>query len=188
MKYFLDTEFIEDGRTIDLISIGIVAEDGREFYAVSRECRVRMASGWVWENVLHPMGVYSIEDWTANPGDPSVSPRLRDTLLAQMSRPAIANAIIDFMVDPVSPPEIWADYGAHDFVAFGQLMSMSGRDTHNPMTDCYPRGFPWYYNEIRQLESFVGGDLSQVSRQDEHNAISDARWAKAAWEALQSEV
>lgn len=30
MRYFLDCEFIEDGRTIDLISIGIVAEDGRE--------------------------------------------------------------------------------------------------------------------------------------------------------------
>jgi hypothetical protein len=29
MKYYYDTEFIEDGRTIDLISIGIVAEDGR---------------------------------------------------------------------------------------------------------------------------------------------------------------
>jgi hypothetical protein len=30
MRYWLDTEFIEDGKTIDLISIGIVAEDGRE--------------------------------------------------------------------------------------------------------------------------------------------------------------
>ncbi len=30
MRYFLDTEFYEDGKTIDLISIGIVAEDGRE--------------------------------------------------------------------------------------------------------------------------------------------------------------
>ncbi len=37
MKFFLDTEFIEDGRTIDLVSIGVVAEDGREFYAVSTE-------------------------------------------------------------------------------------------------------------------------------------------------------
>lgn len=38
MKYFFDTEFHEDGRTIDLISIGIVAEDGREYYAINREC------------------------------------------------------------------------------------------------------------------------------------------------------
>lgn len=33
MRYFYDTEFVEDGRTIDLISIAVVAEDGREFYA-----------------------------------------------------------------------------------------------------------------------------------------------------------
>lgn len=46
MKYFIDTEFIEDfhkplfGKRrhyIDLISIGIVAEDGREYYAISNE-------------------------------------------------------------------------------------------------------------------------------------------------------
>lgn len=57
MKYFLDTEFIEgpqDKRflgfkigetkpTIDLISIGIVCEDGRQLYEVSREFNVREA-------------------------------------------------------------------------------------------------------------------------------------------------
>lgn len=35
MRYFFDTEFYEDGKTIDLVSIGIVAEDGRELYAVN---------------------------------------------------------------------------------------------------------------------------------------------------------
>lgn len=34
MKYFFDIEFLEDGRTIELISIGIVAEDGSEYYTV----------------------------------------------------------------------------------------------------------------------------------------------------------
>lgn len=33
MRYFYDTEFVEDGRTIDLISIAVVCEDGREYYA-----------------------------------------------------------------------------------------------------------------------------------------------------------
>lgn len=51
MKYFLDTEFLEGPQprkllgftigetkpTIDLISIALVAEDGREFYAVSKD-------------------------------------------------------------------------------------------------------------------------------------------------------
>ena len=37
MRYFYDTEFIEDGETIELVSFGVVAEDGREFYAVSSD-------------------------------------------------------------------------------------------------------------------------------------------------------
>ena len=36
-RYFYDCEFIEDGRTVDLVSIGVVDEFGREFYAVSTE-------------------------------------------------------------------------------------------------------------------------------------------------------
>ena len=37
VRYFYDCEFIEDGQTIDLVSIGVVDENGREFYAVSTE-------------------------------------------------------------------------------------------------------------------------------------------------------
>lgn len=52
MKYFLDTEFLEGTQktwfdfskpTIDLISIGIVAEDGREYYAISNEFNLKEA-------------------------------------------------------------------------------------------------------------------------------------------------
>ena len=52
MRYFYDTEFIEDGRTIELISIGVVAEDGREYYAVSTEFDPERAGSWVRANVL----------------------------------------------------------------------------------------------------------------------------------------
>jgi hypothetical protein len=37
VRYFYDTEFIDDGYNIELISIGVVAEDGREYYAISTE-------------------------------------------------------------------------------------------------------------------------------------------------------
>jgi hypothetical protein len=46
MKYWMDTEFIERPYTIDLISIGLVAEDGREFYAESSEVDWTKASHW----------------------------------------------------------------------------------------------------------------------------------------------
>ena len=58
MKYFLDTEFTEGPQkekfpislfrkntppTIDLISIGIVSEDGREYYAISKDFNLKEA-------------------------------------------------------------------------------------------------------------------------------------------------
>ena len=46
MDYFYDTEFIEDGQTIDLVSIGIVASDGREYYAVSTDADLSRANPW----------------------------------------------------------------------------------------------------------------------------------------------
>lgn len=51
MKYWLDTEFIERPPTIDLISIALVAEDGREFYAESSEVDWSKASLWTQQNV-----------------------------------------------------------------------------------------------------------------------------------------
>ena len=37
MRICFDTEFIEDGRTIDLLSIGLVREDGATYYAEPAE-------------------------------------------------------------------------------------------------------------------------------------------------------
>ena len=52
VRYFYDTEFIDNGRIIDLISIGVVAEDGREFYAVSTEFDPESAGRWVRSHLL----------------------------------------------------------------------------------------------------------------------------------------
>src|SRR5271167_2988029 len=51
MKYWLDTEFIERRYVLDLISVGLVAEDGREFYAESSEVDWTKASEWTLQNV-----------------------------------------------------------------------------------------------------------------------------------------
>jgi hypothetical protein len=51
VKYWIDTEFIAHPYSIDLISIGVVAEDGREFYAESSEVDWSKANRWTLENV-----------------------------------------------------------------------------------------------------------------------------------------
>lgn len=96
MRLFFDTEFIEDGKTIDLISIGIVAADGRELYCESSEFDASKAGPWVKENVLpHLLGKGAL-----------------------LTRAQIARRVADFA--GVSP-EFWADYGAYDWVVLCQL-------------------------------------------------------------------
>jgi hypothetical protein len=59
MRFYLDTEFNERGPAypIELISIGIVREDGREFYGVlSDGWDEAHCNGWVRANVLPHLG------------------------------------------------------------------------------------------------------------------------------------
>ena len=98
MRFFYDTEFVEDGVTVDLVSIGVVAEDGREYYAVSTEFDGSRAVPWVRENVL---------DQLPPPADPSW--RDRATIRAELE---------DFLGPE---PVLWAWYGAYDHVVLAQL-------------------------------------------------------------------
>ena len=67
MKYFYDTEFLEGTQktwwqfgnskpTIDLISIGIVCEDGREYYAISKDFNLKEAWNRYDEKIQHFSG------------------------------------------------------------------------------------------------------------------------------------
>lgn len=64
MRFYLDTEFHEYSKramlgkkidTIELISIGIVSEDGKEYYAIANDFNFSAAwkNEWLRENVLH---------------------------------------------------------------------------------------------------------------------------------------
>ena len=63
VRYFYDTEFIDNGRTIELISIGVAAEDGREYYAISTEFDPERAGSWVRKHVLPKLPSPSSQLW-----------------------------------------------------------------------------------------------------------------------------
>jgi hypothetical protein len=156
MKYFYDTEFIEDGKTIDLISIGIVAEDGRTYYAISTEFYPKKASQWVIDNVLSKLP----PRWVTEQD----SPRTREESNAWKTRKQIKEDIIAFIGE--DKPEFWAYYADYDHVALCQLFGK--------MMDL-PKGYPMYTNDIKQLCNYKGNP--QLPKTDnEHNALDDAKW------------
>jgi hypothetical protein len=101
LKYWIDTEFIELPYTIDLISIGLVAESGQEFYAESNEVDWAPASQWTLQHVR-----------------PQLDGR-------GMPREEIGYAVRRF-TDGDHAPEFWGYFPAHDWVAFCWLFGGLG--------------------------------------------------------------
>jgi hypothetical protein len=161
VKYWLDTEFIEDGKTIDLISIGIVSEDGQEYYAISTEFDESKASDWVKENVISQLEPHN------QGGTTFWKPRLH-----------IKEDIIRFVSTsrPIfEKPEFWAYYAAYDWVIFRQLFGTMME---------LPEIFPTYCRDIKQWCDQLGNPELPKQGKGEHNALADARWNKEAWEFL----
>jgi hypothetical protein len=158
-RYFYDCEFIEDGRTVDLVSIGVVDEHGREFYAVSTEFDGSRAVPWVRRNVL---------DKLPSPGDP-----------AWRSRERLREELFEFLVAPLRDQpdeqlELWAWYAAYDHVALAQLWG--------PMT-ALPREIPRFTKDLRQLWDDRGRP-TLPGADGRHDALVDARHNLARWDVL----
>lgn len=173
MKYWLDTEFIEDGKTIELISIGIVCEDGREYYAVNADCDLTKASDWVKENVIKqlPPRPQLIEHAIAFD-----MPMIMNRLSVWRPRFVITAEVFGFC-DPQNfgKPEFWGYYADYDWVVFCQLFGT--------MMDL-PKGFPMYMRDIKQLCDDLGNPKLPTEGKGEHNALCDAQWNKTAYEFL----
>jgi hypothetical protein len=174
MKYFFDTEFIESSerKTIDLISIGIVAEDGRKYYAISTEFDASLASEWVKENVLSKLPP---RPGTFNPAE--ASPRIVSESKAWKSRAQIKQNLLDFIVPNENGIEFWADYGAYDWVVFCWIFGC--------MVDL-PKGYPYNCNDINQWATQLGltREFLPPEPENAHNALADAQWTKEAYDAL----
>lgn len=203
MKYFLDTEFIEGfhkplfGKRrhfIDLISIGIKCEDGREYYAVSTEFNPKDADDWVRENVIAKLPNRHIDQMS--------SPRHREESRLWKSNEQIKMEVATFFgyvplwgdygslhTSPDRRIEVYAYYADYDWVLF---CSLFGR-----MIDL-PDGMPMYCRDLKQMmdrhvETHIGmtleslkADVNYPVQENEHSALDDAIWNFHLYEFLQN--
>jgi hypothetical protein len=174
VRVYVDTEFLEDGRTIELISIGLVAEDGREYYAVNRDMpHKRIARhDWLRHNVVP--GLPRLH------GDARLQAGRRNPLALDWHHPdlkrhaQIADEVRAF-IQATPGVELWAWYGAYDHVALCQLW---GR-----MIDL-PDGMPMWTNDLRQEVDRIGNPPMPKQAEGLHNALADARHVKAMAESI----
>lgn len=217
MKYFLDTEFIEGfhkplfGKRrhfIDLISIGIVREDGKEYYAISDEFHTKDADQWVKDNIIEKLPKKRV-NFSDQGGD---TPRIKSESFLYKSNANIADEVRLFFgcyEDSLfwrAPPEIevYGYYADYDWVLF---CSLFGR-----MIDL-PKGFPMYCRDLKQImdekvASFTNSDFfthfhqkepltfseklslykagpTFPKQRSEHDALEDAKWNRDVYNYLE---
>lgn len=170
MKIFYDTEFLENGSTIRLISIGMVREDGKALYRVVYDYNLLKD---VWNH-----------DWLRLNVFPSLPYEMTEDGIAMNhghldfhcidSREEIAKDIKRFVLDTPNP-ELWAYYGAYDHVALCQLF---GR-----MIDL-PTGFPMFTHDLKSRMVQLGSPRVPEQSSGAHNAYMDALWNKDVSEYL----
>lgn len=147
MKYFLDTEFIEQPGSIQLISIGIKCEDNREYYAVSSEFNPNDANQWVKDNVLTKI----------NAKEAKTIPLIKEELLQFVKGENI---------------EFYGYYADYDWVIFCWIFgTMLELPKGFPM---YCRDLKQMLDE-RNLDS-EWKKKNCPDPEDEHNALADANW------------
>lgn len=167
MLYALDTEFCEDGARIELISIGLMAEDGREFYAESQEADLSKANPWVTAHVLpvlwHRQAIKTQGNlWSRDGG-----------IGGYLSRRDIARELQCFCGES---PTFIGYYCAYDWVVlcqlFGTMMAL-------------PAGWPMYCRDLRQWLDERG--YTGITQPDAmvHHALSDARWIMETWKMME---
>lgn len=138
---------MEDGHTIELLSIGLVDRRGNYYEAANIEADQSKANDWVKSNVLPHL-------------PPVGDPRWK-------TRAQIREDILHFIPPKAGRPRFWTYFGSYDWVVFCQLFGK--------MIDL-PLHFPKYTMDLKQLSTEKGDPIHPPQTGTQHNALSDACW------------
>jgi hypothetical protein len=166
MRFFLDTEFNEDGETIELISIALVSDyvesgpsngEAFTFYAISSEFDPQCCNEWVRANVLPQLDPHQV----------------------RQSRSEIAATLSSFVSSFREPYEFWAYFADYDWIVLCQLFGT--------MMDL-PEKFPKFCLDLKQTMHLSGIERSVLPERDDagvHDALQDAIWNRDVYHWLQ---
>lgn len=157
MRFFLDTEFLENGpdQPVRLVSVGLVAENGQTYYAELNDVDLALANDWVKANVIPHLK-----------GGADLKPRKQ-----------VAEELVAFIGE--EPPEFWMFCGGYDWVVFCQIFG-----TMMGLPKGIPHFFNELRQSMRELA--VGNIQLPPQLGAAHNALNDAQWNKDVYDFLKA--
>ncbi|MBU0800795.1 MAG: 3'-5' exoribonuclease [Alphaproteobacteria bacterium] len=164
-RYFFDTEFnevIPERFGVDFISVGVVAEDGREYYGVHREFNKQAAAD---------------NSWVSNHVVPKLPPE--DTWV---DLDTIRQGIVD-LIQPAHQVEFWAKNNSYDtFILCRLFGGMNGLRDALYKAKGIEKVIFRDSNDLRRNLNWPA--LPEQAEDTKHDALADARQEKVEFEVM----
>lgn len=182
MKIFFDTEFTGLHQNTSLVSIGLITEHGKTFYAECGDFDHLQVDDWIKENVISNLKFYGKEckGWcncgTLNAG------RNDSKTEAFGHKGFIAERLAEWL-SGYDKVEMWSDCLSYDWVLFSQLW---GHAFNIPKNVYY---IPFDLSTLFKIKG-IDPDISReefagmTEGAEKHNALWDARVIKACYKKL----
>lgn len=181
MKVFFDTEFTGLHKNTTLLSIGLVAENGRTFYAEFTDYDTNQMNDWLEQNVISRM------TWKGQHDTERIYTAADDGITMLGDKGYVASRLADWLEKLNSPVELVSDCCHYDMVLFIDIFGGAFEIPACVCPACYDinQDIAQYLNISAQeafdmsREGFLRDHNIKVSDDNKHNALFDARviWA-----------
>ena len=180
MKVFFDTEFTGLHQHTTLISIGLVAEDGRTFYAELTDYNHNQVDDWIRKNVIDNLTINTERKWYYLIND-------KETIVRDATR-AVGFRLEEWL-SKFDSVEIWSDCLSYDWVLFNQIFGHAFNIPKNvyyiPFDICTLMKIKGVDPDINREEFARSGKYWFTEDQiQKHNALWDAKVIKACYDKL----
>jgi hypothetical protein len=178
MKVFFDTEFTGLHKDTTLISIGLISEDGKTFYAELNDYDESQVDDWLMSNVINNLIYNNYKDLM-----PKGIPRYICNYNIKSNKHVIADTLTDWL-SQFDSVEMWSDCLSYDWVLFCDLFGHAFNIPKNvyyiPFDICTLFKIKGIDPDVNR-EEFAGLEVG-VDRK--HNALWDAQVIKTCYEKL----
>lgn len=176
MKVFFDTEFTGLHQRTTLVSIGLISEDGKTFYAETTDYDSNQVDDWIDTNVIAHLR------FTA---DYSSTPKLDFDHHAMKSSTVVVGKTLSEWLAQWENIELWSDCLAYDWVLFCNLF---GGALNLPKSIYY---IPFDLSTLMKVNG-VDPDINReefanIGDGNKHNALWDAKVIRACWQRFITE-
>lgn len=171
MKIFFDTEFTGLHQKTTLISIGLISEDGKTFYAEFTDYDKSQIDSWLQVNVIDNLYINSYPDMPKWEYISGKSDYIKEKLIEWL-----------LQFDSI---EMWSDCLSYDWVLFNTLLSD------------YSEGYPQLPKNVNYIPfdictlfkiKWIDPDISREKfaemEWDKHNALHDAKVIRECYNKL----